>query len=196
VGNHEAELPIALRTISNPFKEVPSSRGEVGGIHIAKERDEQSRQPPEGENVVHPESYAKLKSERNLRVTHIDHSTQDNKSNNRSDLQNRKSILRFSICLHATKIDRNDNQQEDGDARPARNGSLPILQSDRSSHDLQRHHEEPLHGVVPARGKSPGGIDESSGECGEGPSDWKCNGHFTECLHCTEENCSDKQECD
>jgi len=100
--------------------------------------------------------------------TAVDDNTEDDEADNGSDLDDAENEFDLAVASHAEDVDNTNTDQEDSD--PDSNvdgrsasilGVCPEGDCDTSSGQLERQDDQPVHGIVPAHGKAPSGVNEA-----------------------------------
>lgn len=127
-----------------------------------------------------------------------DHEGNLHESNHRHDLDERKDELRLSVPSDAKQIDGHDQRPEDGHPRCIGYVGLPKVDRNGSCDNLQRQHDEPLEGIIPAHGKAPCRVNEASRVVRERARHGEEDGHLTQGMdgtvqHATDQDIGDQQ---
>lgn len=84
--------------------------------------------------------------------THVQYDTEYDVPYHRGDLDDREHELSFAIAANSEQIDRDDQDQENGDKRIAVDVAMsPVLYRQRRGDDLKREYHKPLHGIAGQR---------------------------------------------
>lgn len=73
-------------------------------------------------------------------------------------------LLTFTISSYSKDLDRTEDDEENGDPNADVDVIPPVLNGDTGGRDFEGQDGEPIEGVVPADGETPGGemsVDES-----------------------------------
>lgn len=128
-----------------------------------------------------------------LRATTTDQDdTQDDETDNGSDLDDGENELGLTVTLDTEEVDDNDENVEDGTVGSGVCFRVPVLDGDGSSDQLQGQHDQPLHGVVPGHGETPRWVDESNVVSDEGTGNRERDGQLTQGLNGGENHRADQ----
>ncbi|KAG7863884.1 hypothetical protein KL919_001199 [Ogataea angusta] len=89
------------------------------------------------------------------------HDRQNNKAHDGDDLDEGEHELGLAVALDSEKVDEHDSNVENSHPGRRTNGVVPELDGDGGGDELDRHHHDPLHGVVPGHRKAPRGRNKS-----------------------------------
>ncbi len=100
--------------------------------------------------------------------TAVNDNTEDDEADNGSDFDDAKNEFDLAVTSNAKDVDNANTDQEDGDPDTDVDGRSacvlgvgPEGNCDTSSGQLERQDDQPVHGIVPAHGKAPSGVDEA-----------------------------------
>ncbi|KAG7800472.1 hypothetical protein KL929_000011 [Ogataea haglerorum] len=85
------------------------------------------------------------------------HDRQNNKAHHGDDLDQGEHKLGLAVALDSEEVDHHNHHVEDGHPRSRVDTRVPEFDCQRGSHELDRHDDDPLHGVVPGHCEAPGG---------------------------------------
>lgn len=119
-------------------------------------------------------------------------------SNHRHDLDEGKDELRLSVPSDAEQVDGHDHGPENGYPRCIGYVGFPKVDRDGSRDNLQRQHDEPLKGIIPAHGKAPCRVNEASRVVRKGARHGEEDSHLTQGMngtvqHATDQDIGDQQ---
>lgn len=120
----------------------------------------------------------------------------DHEDDDGGHLEDGGEELFLGVTDGTKQVDDDDDDEEDGD--PDSEGYVvgPVVQGDATDNKLKRQDNGPLEDIVPAHGKTPRGVDETSRVCVEATRDRVHNSEFTESEHGVEHHDTDDHEID